>query len=266
MEYSTTTLSEACDLLGRVLSEDKFEDLMRRWRRETNVVSQFGVPYRCKMLFVTLRDNPTVQVEGRFLRELVVEEAASYVRKSRDKADSGEKAERFVRAFERDGYTIDEKGQLRPTLPKAFDLPVAHDEVHLLLARYNLTTPKGHLDQAIESYNLGNWAAANGQLRPFYESFFDEILVLLEPQSVLLPGEARRERLANLTPPFLSRALNEWGNEGKNFVNGILKRLHPEGPHPGLSDKEDCTFRLHLVLLTAGLFLRRLDAILSSRQ
>jgi len=231
---------------------------MLRWRREVSVVVIYGVPYRCRVLFRFLRDNPKAQVEGCSLSTLVVEEAASYVH------SASATPERFVRALERDGYTIDEKCQLRPTFPKAFDLPVAHDEVHLLLAQHHLVTPKGHLDQAIESHARGNWAAANGQLRTFYESLFDEIALLLEPQSAPPAGETRRQRLANLTPPFLSRDLKEWSDDGKNFVNGVFKRLHAQGAHPGLSDEEDSTFRLHLVLLTAGLFLRRLDAILKS--
>ena len=76
-------------------------------------------------------------------------------------------------------------------------------------------------------------------------------------------GEARRQALANTSPPFLSRNLNEWSDEGKNFVNGVFKRRHPQGAHPGLSDEEDSTFRLHLVLLVARLFLRRLDGIVT---
>ena len=36
-------------------------------------------------------------------------------------------------------------------------------------------------------------------------------------------------------------------------------RLHPQGPHPWLSDEHDSTFRLHLVLLTAQLLLNRLQ-------
>jgi hypothetical protein len=86
---------------------------------------------------------------------------------------------------------------------------------------------------------------------------------LIDPQNASQTqlGETRRQFLANCTPPFLNHDLNEWGNEGKNFVNGTFKRLHPQGAHPGLSDDEDCTFRLHLVLLAARLFLRRLDAI-----
>jgi hypothetical protein len=38
-----------------------------------------------------------------------------------------------------------------------------------------------------------------------------------------------------------------------------MRRLNPEGSHPGLSDDEDCSFRLNIVLLTASLLLRRYD-------
>jgi hypothetical protein len=65
-----------------------------------------------------------------------------------------------------------------------------------------------------------------------------------------------------LSPPFLSRDLNEWSDDGKNFINGVFKRLHPQGSHPGLSDEEDYTFRLHLVLLIPRLLLRRLNTSL----
>jgi hypothetical protein len=42
-------------------------------------------------------------------------------------------------------------------------------------------------------------------------------------------------------------------------MNGLANRLHPKGSHPGLSDNEDSTFRLHVVLLTARLLLTRFD-------
>ena len=51
---------------------------------------------------------------------------------------------------------------------------------------------------------------------------------------------------------------NEWTQDGKNYINGLFKMLHTEGSHPGLSDEDHCTFRLHLVLVTTRTFLRRL--------
>ena len=139
------------------------------------------------------------------------------------------------------------------------DLPEADNEVNVLLESLGFNTPKGHLEQAITNHSNGNWAAANSQLRTFLEALFDEIALAVDNgnASTVQTGESRRQFLAKTQPAFFVEPLGEWSNDGKNFVNGVFKRLHPSGSHPGLSDEEDCTFRLHLVLITARYFLRR---------
>ncbi len=162
------------------------------------------------------------------------------------------------RALERDGFTA-EDGTLRKTLPAVLDLPVADDEVHSLLSRYGYTESEGHLDQAIAAHARGDWAAANGQLRSFAESLLNSIAETLAPVGAVPPvGVRRRQYLAHLNPAFFNVALNEWSDDGRGFVEAFYHRLHPQGAHPGLSDEEDSTFRLHLVLLMARLLLRRL--------
>ena len=217
---------------------------------------------RANDIFRYLVRNPAARINGRPLARLVVESAVELALSSDFHRKKGS-FDALFRALERDGFVVRE-GQLRPALPGNLDLPAADDEVHLLLKLYGLKTSLGHLDQAITAHAQGDWAAANGQLRTFYESLFDEIAPLVDPQngSAAKTGETRRQLLANLTPPFISRDLKEWSDDGKNFVNGTLKRMHPQGSHPGLSDEEDCTFRLHLVLLVARLFLRRLNSFL----
>jgi hypothetical protein len=116
--------------------------------------------------------------------------------------------ERFQHALERAGYGVEE-GQIRRALPQTLDLPAADDELHTLLNRFNLATPLGHLDQASEYHALGNWAAANGQMRAFFESLLDEIayrLIANAPRGQNV-GEARREALAAMPDPFLSTSL-----------------------------------------------------------
>jgi hypothetical protein len=265
MAFSRATLFEACTFLGQILEEDwVFDNMLLRWELDDLRMDLLGsIPERFQRLFLFLRDEPAVQFDGRLIWELVVEEAVSraLITRRREEISVRVGAERFVHALERDGYIIDENRQLHRTLPEIVDLPAAQNEVDLLLTQYNLTVPVSHLAQAMDSHTRGNWAAANGQLRTFYESLFDEMAILVDPQNAppTQTGQARRQYLANLNPPFLSRDLNEWSNDGKNFVNGVFKRLCPQGAHPGLSDEEDCTFRLHLVVLTARLFLRRLD-------
>lgn len=256
MPFPRTVIHEACSCLGAILYHGDFEDLVLRWGIDKLDVRSGAVHQRCRDLFRYLRDNPQAEYDGRLVSDLVVEEAAKRV-STRDS-----NCERFVRALHRAGFTID-NGELRRTLPEALELPAADDEVHLLLNRYSLSTPLGHLDQAIAAHTRGDWAAANSQSRSFLESLLDEIAYFLVPSAPRgqNQGEARREALANIQPPFLSAELNEWGCQGKNLVNGVFKRLHPQGAHPGLSDDEDSTFRLHLVLLVGRLFLRRLDRL-----
>ena len=160
-------------------------------------------------------------------------------------------------ALARDGFVVVD-GTLRRTLPTAIDLPAADDEVHLLLKCYNFNVAKGHLDQGIAAQSPRAWAAANGQLRPFIESLFDEIAERLARGTTLPPpGGQRRIWLAQRQPPFFFQGLNEWDGQGKGFIEAFFRRLHPAGAHPGLSDEEDSTFRLHLVLLVARHVLRR---------
>jgi hypothetical protein len=162
------------------------------------------------------------------------------------------------RSLERDGFTLD-SGELRRALPEALDLPKADNEVHALLDRYGFTISKGHLDQGIAAHGRGDWAAANSQFRPFIESLFDSIAEYLAAgAAVPPPGNQRRIWLANRNPPFFLAELNEWNGQGQGFLEGFFRRLHPAGAHPGLSDEDDSTFRLHLVLLVARNLLRRI--------
>jgi hypothetical protein len=166
-------------------------------------------------------------------------------------------------SLKRDGYCI-ENNKLMSVLPEFVQLPEKENELFLLLDNLNFITEKGHLEQAISAHSRSDWASANAQLRTFLEGFFDSIAEKLANDNATLPspGHLRRKWLANqLNPPFLRTDLGEWHDDSKSFIEGLFKRLHPKGSHPGLSDEEDSTYRLHLVLLTALYFLRRLVQI-----
>lgn len=166
-------------------------------------------------------------------------------------------------SLKRDGYCI-ENNKLRSVLPEFVQLPEKENELFLLLDKLKFITEKGHLEQAISAHSRSDWASANAQLRTFLQGFFDSIAEKLAKDNTTLPspGHLRRKWLANpLDPPFLKTDLGEMSEDSKSFIEGLFKRLHPEGSHPGLSDEEDSTYRLHLVLLTALYFLRRLVQI-----
>jgi hypothetical protein len=168
----------------------------------------------------------------------------------------------FIRSLKRDGYIIDNY-ELKKTLPSNSELPLRESELSLFLDNFGFSVSKGHLEQAINAHTRGEWASSNAQLRTFVESLFDSIAEKLKSTSNPLPqnsSQQRREYLAKLSPPFLLQSLNEWeiGCNG-GFIQGFWRRLHPQGAHPGLSDEDDSTFRLQLVVLVAHHLLKRLS-------
>jgi len=211
--------------------------------------------------------NPQfVTVSGSNLWDALVERAAEIAARLQtttwtNSVEYPPDATKLVRALERDGYVLRDGGLVR-SLPEFVDLPSADDEVHRLLDQFGMATARGHLNQAIQAHSDGQWAAANSQLRTFLECLLDDIAGRCDPEASTnaKSSHGRRALLAATTPAFLYRELNEWADNGTGFVNGLFSRLHPEGSHPGLSSDEDCTFRLHTVLIAARLFLRRLVA------
>lgn len=147
---------------------------------------------------------------------------------------------------------------LRAALPEEVDLPATDDEVHQLRKHFNFVVPMGHFDQAIEAHTRGDWAAANSQTRSFLEGLLNDIAVQIEPQKASQQPSSENRRALLAECGFLSKGRNEWTADGKNYVNGLFKMLHTDGSHPGLSDEDHSTFRLHLALITGRALLRRL--------
>lgn len=173
---------------------------------------------------------------------------------------------KLINALKHDGYWVDGL-KLKRMLPATLPVTEHEDELTQLLKKHRFTTALGHFQQAVGAHTRADWAATNAQLRSFVEELFDRIAdVLSGGASVgLASSHARRESLAKNSPPFFSASLNEWEIASKGgFVQGFWKRLHPAGSHPGLSDEEDCTFRMHLVIIVARYFIRRFDAMVSS--
>jgi hypothetical protein len=264
-KYSRKTILKATDLLDSA-GHDGFD----RFLLEHNLDGMFGggsIRDRVNSLVRFLLENPHTEEDGANLTDVIVEELVGEAIRNSTKHgyfDYGGFIGRYAhlnRALERDGYSV-ENAQLRRILPQALDLPQTDDEVHTLLQQHGFNVPLGHLDQAIAAHGRGEWAGANGQLRTFVEGLFDAIARRLAEHLHLAPpvsGNPSRQWLAALNPAFFVAELNEWTGQGTGFMEAFYRRLHPQGAHPGLSDEEDSTFRLHLVLLAARSLLRRLE-------
>ena len=262
--FTRPTLIAAVELLEQH-SQARFNQMILRLGLEDDVSSStsISVANKCALLgriIVQRADAVLDTLEGRMtLGEAVIRQAAQLAQQNPTHAQQTA----FARGLARDGYVLtwDDHGRnpsIRTSLPGEIQLPQTDDEVHQLLKSFGFPTPLGHLDQAIEAHTRGDWAACNSQLRTFLESMFDDIARHVRPQEAAQrpSSENRRALLAEIG--FLATNRSEWTQDGKNYVNGLFKMLHTEGSHPGLSDEDHSTFRLHVALVTGRTFLRRL--------
>ncbi len=262
--FTRPTLIAAVELLEQH-SQARFNQVILRLGLEGKIPSSTGlsVAKKCDLLgrIVVQRAEAVLEtLDGNMtLGEAVVRQAAQLAQP--DATHPLQTA--FARGLARDGYVLAWDGYgrnatFRAALPNEIQLPQTDDEVHQRLKSFGFSTPLGHLDQSIEAHTRGDWAACNSQLRTFLESLFDDIARSVRPQEGAQKptSENRRALLGEIG--FLATDRNEWTPDGKNYINGLFKMLHTEGSHPGLSDEDHSTFRLHIVLVTARTFLRRL--------
>ena len=264
LPFTRPTTIAAVELL-ELNTQASFDQLMLRLQVENDVgiASALSVAKKCVLLGRVVVQRPTAVIEtidgAMTLAEAVVRAAVELAIDSPDHARSVT----LLRGLARDGFTISadtfgQRPKLRASLPQDVSLPETDDEVHILLRKFHYVQTLSHLDQAIQAHMRGDWAATNAQLRTFMESLLDQIAMHLRPNDAasLATSENRRSLLASIR--FLDSDQKEWSDDGKNFINGTFKMLHTEGSHPGVSDEEHSTFRLHLVLITARMLLRRL--------
>ena len=205
-----------------------------------------------------LGSNLIVEIIEDMIQQVEGSSSSSYYYGHRETLEV--KHPKLVHSLKRDGYII-ENGQLKTMLPEEVQLSEKESELESLLDQFMFSIAKVHYKQAVNAHIRGDWEAANAQMRSFIEGFFDSVAETLREDQITLPStsHSRREWLAQLNPPFLLPNFNEWdiGNKG-GFIQGFWNRLHSAGSHPGLSDEEDSTFRLHMVILVASHYLRRL--------
>lgn len=266
--FTRPTIVAANEFLAQaVRTHTEINKLVLRLGLETEIPddNSLGIEKKCDRLgrIVLGRAGEIVAtIDGSFtLAEAFVRDVLTFAAEG----SGGNRQEALLRGLSRDGYVVvwGEWGQppsLRIALPEEVALPSTDDEVRNLLKHFQFGTAAGHLEQAIEAHTRGEWAAANAQLRTFLEGLFDDIARYIDGAraNALSSSENRRAMLAESQIGFLAADRNEWTPDGKNYINGLFKMLHTDGSHPGLSDEDHCTFRLHIVLVTARTFLRRL--------
>lgn len=262
--FTRPTILAAIELLAEKLSQASFDQMILRVQLEQEIpqgkeVSVKSKSTRTASLVLQSGFQMINTVVGQMtLAEAVIREAVKVL-----PATNETESESFLRGLARDGYVVATEEQsgrpyLRAALPDEINLPATDDEVHSLLKHFNFFTPLGHLDQAIDAHTRGDWAAANAQIRTFLEGVLDDIAKHEFPADVENRKTSENRRTLLAEKGFLSSSRNEMTTDGKSFVSGLFKMLNSDGSHPGLSDEDHSTFRLHLVLVTSRTVLRRL--------
>lgn len=275
--FNRMTIVAACELVGEAKTHNDMEVLEAQW----------GISGRCNassksgrvaaLARIALEENLEVMTIvgrvplGRALIDLALE--------IKERFRNEEYWTKFLAGLRFDGFEVietEEEVQIRrgysrmekvrtlarmlPDDVPGLDFREAESEVEQLLDRHGFAVAKGHLQLALSAFERGAWSSANGELRKLYESYLDEIADKLG-YSGKDDSKLKRDFLGNVQPPFLFEEYNEWNanNQKPQFVQGLMNRLHPHGGHAGLSEEEDATFRLQIVLVTTRLLLRRFD-------
>lgn len=129
-----------------------------------------------------------------------------------------------------------------------------------ILIERDLKTTLKHFEDIPKLMDQKNWEAANGQMRTFLESLFNDLclIILNKPKK---GGKARQE-LQN------AKILT---TEQANYIFSFMKLSHGEGAHAGLSNKTETEYRwlgcLSLATLGCSFFpkiVRAADALINA--
>jgi hypothetical protein len=260
MHFSRNTIIEALELFEQEgWSTNQFERYLVRFKLEEIIPASLGSkPSRITALISHFVANPSLLGPS---GANVVLETIEFILKSRAWSDPSNRYPSLSHSLQLDGYAMNTDGTLRTILPTSVSLGSKQTEVDRLLSQFGFAISNGHLEQALNAHTRGDWASANAQMRTFIESLFDSFADKLLNHPLPATSHSKREHLAKLNPPFFDPTLNEWDFKTPGgFVQGFWRLLHPNGSHPGLSDEDDCTFRLQLVYRVAHRFLKRFES------
>jgi len=124
-----------------------------------------------------------------------------------------------------EGYTFDGE-RLLPDTPGVISLSDQLSFVEDAMASAGFKVALRHYQEAIDNFTRGNYEAANGQIRPFFEDF---AICLCEAWPGIQKTNARGSFQTLKDKEHMSQ--DEW-----NHVRHFWDTLHSNGPHRGSSD------------------------------
>jgi len=143
--------------------------------------------------------------------------------------------DRLIEALRIDGYEVS-SDRLIPTTPEPAALGPLVSVLEQNLEHNQYAIAKGHYQQAVDNFVGGNWEAANGQIRSFIENFVITLCASITSKTRVEPKAALQD--------LRDKAIiddAEW-----NQMRGFWAGIQDNGPHHGLSSRQEALFRLHV--------------------
>jgi hypothetical protein len=147
----------------------------------------------------------------------------------------GHNTQYLLAALKLEGFEY-EDGRLIPATPGAVNIAteISILESELQHRQYNVAS--AHYRQAVDSFVDGRCEASNGQIRAFMEDLF----VSLAQSNTGSTSQEPRAALDSLRDDSCIDS-KQW-----NLFRGYWDDIQDNGPHRGLSDREEALFRLHM--------------------
>lgn len=263
----------ACNILESIETNAELESLLLEYGLSDYVPSRGSISKTVLSLKEFAANNPGFRVQTDFgektVAALLIDEAIRRVNWSPGNENAWDKLERYLNL---DGFALlkeltdNMNGEevtitgFTVAMPVFVELPEADSEVEMLLDHYHFNFARQHLSSAKENITQADWEAANGQCRTFLDALTDAIADKLYPDEAESKESGLQKRQLLAEQNFLSREKHEFGDGHKQtFLPGLVKLLHPDGAHPGISTSHDAMFRLQSVVVTARWLLKRLE-------
>ncbi|MGL4762902.1 MAG: hypothetical protein ACRCWG_15875 [Sarcina sp.] len=263
--FSNPIIVEVITKLSNFDTHDKIDNFLLKYSLNDEVTGA-SIQKKLTSLTTFLINNPDTEgiLHSNLCYEIINEILTSYLKNKNYYSSVFDDESLFPASpnlelyLLKDGFEI-KNNTLSRVLPSEINISIEEDNLISTLNFLNLNTSLGHYKQAITAYTNGDWASCNAQLRTYIESLILEMAKSLSNNQSFATTNNAIQFLAHTSSPILFTDLNEYSNDGKSFFQGFWKRLHPEGSHPGLSNKYDSIFRLNLVLIISMELLRRYE-------
>jgi hypothetical protein len=151
----------------------------------------------------------------------------------------------LVESLKRDGYCL-HAGEIIPMSIE--ELQKIKSSLESKLQKSGFKVALRHYQQAWENYVMGNWEAANAQLRSFLEALFDDLALRLYPEATVQENSGGSRRKLLQDRGFIEK-------EKSSLVKSFFEMANTKGAHPGISSEEDCKLRAAISTQLADYYL-----------